>query len=93
MTEPTFMTNEGFAFIKTIHRLRTVLQREGKGYLRALHCRCGVGLTNKEFDTIVAMLAASKWCSIQQGAQGALLVVLNQQIRDSHVPEVSDESN
>jgi hypothetical protein len=93
MTEPTFMTDEGFATIKTMHRLRTVLQREGKGYLRALHCRCGVGLTNKEFDSIVNTLAKTEWCSIQEGAQGAKLVVFNQQIRDSYVPEVPNNEN
>lgn len=87
MTEPLFMTDDGFNTIKTMHRLRTVLQREGKGYLRALHSRCGVGLTIKQFDSIVRALVDSQWCSLKEGSQGAMLVVFNQQLRDSNVPQ------
>jgi hypothetical protein len=83
MTEPLFMTDEGFHKLKTIHRLRKVLRRESKGYLRALHGRCGVGLTIAEFDNIVRVLADTGWCSVTEGAQGATMVVLSQ------LPEVA----
>jgi hypothetical protein len=87
MTEPAFLSEEGFARIKTLHRLRTVLQREGKGYLRALHARCGVGLTNEQFDQLVNELAATEWCSLKEGSLGATLVVLNEQVRNAATPE------
>ena len=79
MTEPFFMTDEGFNTIKTMHRLRTVLQREKQGYLRALHARCGVGLTINQFDSIVQALVDSQWCKTQVGSLGATLVIYNQQ--------------
>ena len=84
MTEPTFLTEEGFLRIKTMHRLRTVLQREGEEYLRKLHARCGVGLTNDQFDDIVKMLEAFHWCSLKEGALGATLVVLNPDYNKTH---------
>jgi len=90
MTEPSFMTDEGFLTIKTIHRLRTVLQREGRVYLTELHKRCGLGLSTAQFNGIVKTLADSQWCSLKEGALGATLVILNQQIRDAHVSEVPE---
>jgi hypothetical protein len=79
MTDVNFLSAEGFARVKAMHRLQTVLQREGKGYIRALHARCGVGLTNEQFDNIVKQLAYNGWCSLKEGAQGATLVVFNEQ--------------
>jgi hypothetical protein len=86
MTEPIFLTDEGFERIKTLQRLRKVLQRDGKGYLRNLHARCGVGLTVSQFDELVNKLAESRWCSLKEGAYGATLVVFNEQVRNSAEP-------
>lgn len=79
MTDINFLSAEGFARIKAMHRLQTVLVREGKEYLRDLHKRCGVGLTNEQFDNIVNTLVLGGWCSLQVGALGATLVVINEQ--------------
>lgn len=80
-----FLSDEAFLRIKTLHRLRAVLKREGKGYLRALHARCGVGLTAEQFDNIVKQLADSEWCFLKEGALGATLVVINEQVRNAAV--------
>ena len=56
MTDFNFLSEQGFARVKAMHRLQCVLQREGKGYIRELHRRCGVGLTNEQFDNIVKTL-------------------------------------
>ena|SRR5579864_3730385 len=77
MTEVNFLSEQGFLRIKAMHRLQTVLVREGKGYLRALHARCGVGLTNEQFDNIVKTLAQNGWCSLKEGALGGTLVIHN----------------
>lgn len=90
MTEPTFMTDEGFHTLRAIHRLRKVLQREGKVYFTELHKRCGLGLSTEQFTTIVNDLAASQWCYLKEGRQGAKLVVFNQTFASVNVPEVSE---
>ena len=51
MTDLNFLSAEGFARVKAMHRLQTVLLRERKGYLRALHVRCGVGMTSDSLTT------------------------------------------
>jgi hypothetical protein len=79
MTDFNFLSEQGFARVKAMHRLQTVLVREGKGYLRALHARCGVGMTNEQFDNIVQMLAANGFCTLKVGALGGTLVIHNTQ--------------
>jgi hypothetical protein len=79
MTDFNFLSEQGFARVNAMHRLQTVLVREGKGYLRALHARCGVGMTNEQFDNIVKQLAHNGWCSLKEGALGAMLVVINEE--------------
>ena len=86
MTDFNFLSPEGFARVKAMHRLQTVLQREGKGYLRALHARCGVGMTNEQFDNIVKVLAHNGFCNLKEGALGATLVVINEQPQDVEAP-------
>lgn len=86
MTDFNFLSPEGFARVKTMHRLQTVLQREGKGYLRALHARCGVGLTNEQFDNIVKTLEVNGWCSMKEGVLGGTLVIVNQQQAQVEAP-------
>ena len=81
----TFLSDEGFNRLKTIHRLRKVLKSEHRSYVRKLHARCGVGLTNEEFDSIVRELAATGWCSLQVGGLGADVVVLNEQFNNVNV--------
>jgi hypothetical protein len=87
MTNVNFMTEEGFTTIKTMHRLRKVLQREGQNYQSQLFKQCGLGLTAEQFDNILKKLAASGWCTLQEGALGATMVILNEQVRDACVPQ------
>jgi hypothetical protein len=91
MTDLNFLSEQGFARVKALHRLQTVLQREGKGYLRALHARCGVGMTNEQFDNIVFQLAHNGWCSLKAGALGATLVVFNEQPQDVEAPVEAEQ--
>lgn len=76
MTDFNFLSDEGFARIKAMHRLQTVLTREGREYLRELHKRCGVGLTVEQFDNIVKQLEFNGFCTLKQGALGGTLVIL-----------------
>src|SRR5258708_1089799 len=91
MTEPNFISDEAFKKLQTITRLRRTLQLEGKAYLRALHGRCGVGLTVEEFDSIILGLECGGWCSTRQGSLGATLVIFNEQFNNVNVPEVPNE--
>lgn len=84
MTEPTFMTEEGFATVKAMYNLRRILTREGEGYLRDLHTRCGVGLSTQQFNDIVKVLVDQQWCSLKTGALRATIVILNPAYAESH---------
>ena len=77
MTDLNFLSAEGFARVKAMHRLQTVLVREGKGYLRAQHARCGDAMTNEQFDNIVQVLAVNGFCTLKVGALGGTLVIHN----------------
>jgi len=88
MIDAAFLSDDAFLKIRTIRRLKKLLQREKQGYIRVLHGRCGVGLTVEEFDTIV--MGLGDWCYLKQGAQGGVLVVFNEQFNNVNVPEVSE---
>jgi len=90
MVDTTFLSDGAFLKIKTIRRLRKVLQREKQGYLRVLHARCGVGLTVDEFDSIVKTIADSGWCCLKEGGQGGVKVVFAEQFNNVNVPEVTE---
>jgi hypothetical protein len=90
MTDQTFLSDEAFLKIKTIRRVRKLLQREKQIYLRVLYARCGVGLTAKDFDYIVKTIADSGWCSLKTGALGAVTVIFNEQFNSVNVPEVPE---
>jgi hypothetical protein len=77
--------------IKTITRLKKLLQREKQGWLRVLHGRTGVGLTIGEFNTIVLALVSQGWCSLKEGRQGGVLVVFNENFTAVNVPELMTE--
>jgi hypothetical protein len=89
--DPASFSEDGMLKIKTITRLKKLLQREKQGYLRVLHARTGVGLNVSDFNSIVLSLVSSSWCSLKEGRQGGVLVVFNQQFTNVNVPEVSDE--
>ncbi len=84
MTEPTFLTDEGFATLKTIRNIRKLLQREGQMYKRELHTRCGYDFSTQEFNNILAVLVKENWCSVQEGALRAPIVVLNPEYNKTH---------
>jgi hypothetical protein len=90
MIEMNFLSDEAFLKIKTIRRLRKVLQREKQGYIRVLHARCGVGLTVEEFDYIVKAITDSGWCYLKEGGQGAVKVVFAERFNNVNVPEVPE---
>ena len=92
MIDISFLSDDAFLKIKTIRRLKKLLQREKRGYLRVLHQRCGVGLTVAEFDAIVNSLVASDWCSLKQGTQGSVMVVFNDAFNSVNVPDVEAAS-
>jgi hypothetical protein len=92
MTDPTFLSDEAFLKIKAIRRVRKLLQREKHIYLRVLYARCGVGLTEKDFDYIVTTIVDSGWCSLKTGTLGAVTVVFNEQFNNVNVPEVPEDA-
>jgi hypothetical protein len=87
ITNAPFLSDDALLKINTISRLKKLLQREKKGYLRVLHARTGVGLTIEEFNTIVSSLVACGWCSLKEGKQGAVTVIFNELFNTVNVPE------
>ena len=85
------LSDDGLLKIKTIVRLKKLLQREKKGFLGVLHARTGVGLTVAEFSTIVRGLANEGWCSLKEGRQGGVIVIFNEAFNTVNVPELIAE--
>jgi hypothetical protein len=91
MIDAQWLSDDGFLKIKTIRRLKKLLQREKQGYIRVLHARCGVGLTVEDFDYIVKEMAAEGWCSLKEGKQGGVLVVFSEVFNGVNVGEVQEQ--
>ena len=91
MGDPASISEDGMLKIKTITRLKKLLQREKQGYIRVLHARTGVGLTVEDFNTIVRGLVNSNWCALKEGRQGGVLVVFNEVFNTVNVPEVAGD--
>jgi hypothetical protein len=89
--DPAAFSDEGLLKIKTIVRLKKLLQREKQGYLRVLHARTGVGLSVSEFNAIVTGLVSEGWCSLKEGRQGGVLVDFNSEFNTINVPELVTE--
>jgi hypothetical protein len=89
--DPSSFSEDGMLKIKTITRLKRLLQREKNGYLRVLHGRTGVGLSASEFNTIVRGLVSEGWCSLKEGRQGGVKVVFNELFNTVNVPELITE--
>jgi hypothetical protein len=87
----TVISDDGLLKIKTIVRLKKLLQREKKGFLGVLHARTGVGLTVAEFNAIVRGLVSEGWCSLKEGRQGGVTVVFNEAFNNVNVPELITE--
>jgi hypothetical protein len=85
--DPAAFSEDGMLKIKTIARLKKLLQREKQGYIRVLHARTGVGLTVEDFNTIVRGLVGQGWCSMKEGRQGGVLIVFNEEFNTVNVPE------
>jgi hypothetical protein len=58
------------------YKLCKLIQREKSGYVRALHRRVGIGLSNSEFDSIVTKLVGLGFCSITQGKHSGEFLTL-----------------
>jgi hypothetical protein len=83
--EPIFNDDGLMLKLNVIHKLRKVLQREGKGYQSALHRRVGVGLSDAEFAVCVKLLEVSGWCTLTKGERGAVLLTLNEAYRNTSI--------
>ncbi len=83
MTEPKFLTEEGFLTIRALQRVRTLLMRDGQMYQKELWKRCGFRLTAVQFDAIIKELARSQWCSVSTGLLGATMVILSEEVRNA----------
>lgn len=88
--DPAAFSEDGLLKIKTIVRLKKLLQREKQGYLRVLHARTGVGLSVAEFNAVAMGLVGEGWCSLKEGRQGGVLVTFNDAFNTINVPEVSE---
>jgi hypothetical protein len=83
------ISEDGVLKIKTIGRVKRLLQREKHNYIRVLHARCGIGLTAEEFNTIVLGLIEQNWCYLREGDKGGVIVVFNEAFVNVTVPEVA----
>lgn len=80
--QPIF-TDDGLMLkLNVTHKLRKLLQREGKGYQSMLYHRVGVGLTEAEFEQCVKLLAVSGWCTVTKGEREAPILTLNEAFRN-----------
>jgi hypothetical protein len=75
--EPIFNDDKAMLMLNTIHRLRKVLQREGRGYQSEFHRRIGVGLTPADFAVCVKMLQVTGCCSVSYGERDAVILMFN----------------
>ena len=74
--EPIFNDDRAMLMLNTTHKLRKVLQREGRGYQSEFHRRIGVGLTPADFAVCVKMLEIAGCCSVSQGDRNAVILTL-----------------
>jgi hypothetical protein len=89
VADPATFSEDAMLKIKTITRLKKLLQREKQGYLRVLHARTGVGLSVSDFNTIVRGLVEEQWCVLKEGRQGGVTVVVNEHFTNINVPEAA----
>lgn len=63
-TQPTQLIDES-TYLKVVaeYRLCKLLQREKKVYLTNAHRRVAYGLTNDDFDSIIAKLVSMNFCT------------------------------
>jgi len=75
--DPLFSDDGLMLTLNVTHKLRKVLQREGRNYQSELHRRVGVGLSDADFEVCVKLLVVSGWCITSTGERGAVMVTLN----------------
>jgi hypothetical protein len=78
MTNRLFITDEELLRMQATHKLRVILQREKQVYVKALHRRCGVGLSTQQFDEVVEELIGAGWCSRNKGPKRGTMLVVNE---------------
>ena len=83
--QPIFNDDGMMLKLNVIHKLRKLLQREGKGYQSSLHRRVGVGLSEAEFAQCVKLLETSGWCTVTKGALDAAILTFNEAFNNATV--------
>jgi len=72
---------------KTMNHLQKVLLKDGKGSVSRLFQRVGLGLTSKQFDTLVRVLVDNGFCTVSVGERGAVTITVN---KNYNTPEASE---
>ncbi len=78
-----FDTDTLLAKTKSLNRLQKVLLREKKGFQTVLFKRCGAGLTAKEFEGLVRILADNHFCTCTLGERGGTTISLKQEANNA----------
>jgi hypothetical protein len=81
-------TDEFLAKARALRHLQKVLLRKKSISHGRLFQRVGVGLTSKQFDSLVRVLVDSGFCSISVGERGAITITLSDNA--DKVPEASE---
>jgi len=71
--------------LNVTHKLRKVLQREGKGYQSELQRCLGVGLTDVDFALCVNLLVVEGWCTLSKGKKDAPILTFNEAYKNTKI--------
>lgn len=89
-SEKQHMTGDVLHLVHVMHKLRKTLQREQRGYQRALFTRLGLpeGLSESEFAFCVKTLENQRWLTVDKGGLGRPILIFN---KDHSEPRYSPE--
>lgn len=83
--QPIFNDDNLMLKLNATHKLRKVLQREGKGYQSMLYHRVGAGLSEAEFAVCVKMLVVNEWCTVTKGERDAPILTFNDAYKTTRI--------
>lgn len=75
------MTGDILQLVYVMHKVRKTLQREHRGYQRALFTRIGLpeGLSEADFQLCVKTLEEHNWLTVDKGGLGRPILVFNKE--------------
>lgn len=85
MDPQTFINDDRLMLkLAVVHKLRKLLQKEGRAYRSVLFHRLGTGMSEAEFDFCIKMLEVTRWCTVKKGERNAEILTLNPAFTNTH---------